>query len=97
MARSAASEMQDPQPIEVDAPAESAATAAPSGSAIVAHESMIAQMRRKFANEKRVRVKVHNDGPVPVQVNGYTFVIRENVWVEVPESVAAILDDAGYI
>lgn len=60
-------------------------------------DSMLDVMRKKFAAEPRVRVKVKNDGPVPVQVNGYSFLIRENVWVEVPESVAAILDEAGYI
>lgn len=62
-----------------------------------AQDSLIDVMRKKFAAEPRVRVKVKNDGPVPVQVNGYSFLIRENVWVEVPESVAAILDEAGYI
>jgi len=59
--------------------------------------SMVDQMRDKFAAERRVKVKVHNDGPVSVQVNGYTFLIREKVTVEVPESIRDILDDAGYI
>lgn len=62
-----------------------------------AADSMLDIMRKKYAAEPRVRVKVKNDGPVTVQVNGYSFLIRENVWVEVPESVRDILDEAGYI
>lgn len=62
-----------------------------------AADSVLDVMRKKYAAEPRVRVKVKNDGPVTVQVNGYSFLIRENVYVEVPESVRDILDDAGYI
>ena len=89
---------QDPAPIEVEAPA---APAAPSPAvqtqATIAQQSMLNVMREKFAAERRVPVKIHNDGPVSVQVNGYSFLIRENVKVEVPESVAELLDEAGYI
>lgn len=91
--------MQDPTPIEI--PGAPAAVPGPSAAvqleATVGRESMLNVMRDKFKTEKRVRVKVKNDGPVPVQINGYSFLIMENVWVEVPESVADILDAAGYI
>lgn len=93
-------EPQDPTPMEgTAAPAYAPATPSPAvqTEATVAQQSMLNVMRDKFAAEKRVKVKIKNDGPVPVQVNGYSFLIRENVWVEVPESVAAILDEAGYI
>lgn len=100
MAKSAEALMQDPTPIEVpQAPVGSAPapTSKATAAAIESQQSMLNIMRDKFAVEKRVPVKVHNDGPVFVQVNGYSFLIRENERVEVPESVAAILDEAGYI
>lgn len=97
MARSAVDQMQDPTPMEGSEPVAGVATPAVQAQANAAHKSMLNTMRDKFAKEKRVRVKVHNDGPVTVQINGYTFLIREGVPVEVPESVATILDQAGYI
>lgn len=88
----------DPTPIEVEAPPSSAGpSAAVQTQAILAQQSMLNVMRDKYASEPRVRVKVHNDGPVSVQVNGYSFLIREGIAVEVPESVAELLDAAGYI
>jgi hypothetical protein len=97
----ATAQPQDPKPIQVDGAAPAVAAPAPSGAivteATLGRESMLNVMRDKYKTEKRVRVKVHNDGPVQVQVNGYSFLIRENVPVEVPESVAEILDQAGYI
>jgi len=98
MARSEAP--QDPQPIVVDdqvAPASAAPTPAVQTEAVVAQQSMLNVMRDKYKTEKRVRVKVHNDGPVSVQVNGYSFLIADGVPVEVPESVAELLEAAGYI
>jgi len=93
---------QDPQPIVVDDPgASTEATTEPSAAvktnATVLQQSMLNVMRDLYRVEPRRRVKVHNDGPVQVQVNGYSFLIREGVPVEVPESVADILEDAGYI
>jgi hypothetical protein len=90
---------QDPTPIEVEGAPVSVPASPPSAvaQATSGRVSMLNIMRDKFKNEKRVRVKVHNDGPVQVQVNGYSFLIRENTPVEVPESVAEILEDAGYI
>lgn len=59
--------------------------------------SMIDNMRDHFKDMPRVRVKVRNDGDVPVQVNGYTFIIQCNVDVDVPVQVADILREADYI
>jgi len=97
-------QMQDPTPIEIEDPLSGEvvpAVAAPSpatrAGATLRQVSMLDKMRDKYKVEKRVRVKIHNDAPVQVQVNGYSFLIRENVPVEVPESIAEILEDAGYI
>ena len=94
-------EPQDPKPIEVEDPFAGLAPVSPTPAtkieAQAAQESILNIMRDKFAVEPRVRVKVHNDGPVPVQINGYSFLIQEGVWVEVPESVRDALDEAGYI
>ena len=94
---------QDPQPIVIEgdpaapAPASGQSAEALKAAAQAEQQSMLNVMRDKYAAEPRVRVKVHNDGPVQVQVNGYSFLIREGVPVMVPESVAEILEDAGYI
>ena len=62
-----------------------------------AQRSMIDRMKVHFASQPKRRVKVRNDGPVTVQVNGYSFLIQENVPVDVPSQVADMLDEAGYI
>lgn len=62
-----------------------------------AQRSLLNVMRDKFAAEKRVPVKIRNDGDVFVQVQGYSFLIKPNVKVEVPESLVPILEEAGYI
>ena len=62
-----------------------------------AQRSMLNVMADKFAREKRVPVKVRNDGDVFVQVNGYSFLIKPNAKVEVPESIVPLLEDAGYL
>ena len=62
-----------------------------------AHLSMIDRMRAHYKTEKRVRVKVRASHDVPVQVNGYTFVVQPNVYVDVPESIALLLEEADYI
>lgn len=59
--------------------------------------SRIDEMREYFKTQKRVRVKVRNDADVPVQINGYTFIIQANVPVDVPVDVAEQLENAGYI
>jgi hypothetical protein len=89
----------EPTPMEGSEPEPGAASPEVAAAATAARMSMLTVMREKFAVEKRVRVKVksHNAQPVPVQVNGYTFLIQPDKWVEVPESVADLLDQAGYI
>lgn len=59
--------------------------------------SRIDEMREYFKTQKRVRVKVRNDADVPVQINGYTFIVQANVPVDVPVDVADQLEQAGYI
>jgi hypothetical protein len=61
------------------------------------HRSMIDVMRDVLKAQPKRRVRVRSDGDVPVQINGYSFLIQPNVWVEVPEQVAEMLDDGGYL
>ena len=63
----------------------------------VARQNMLGIMREKFANEARVPVKLRNDGDVFVSINGYSFLIKPNVKVMVPESLVQHLEDAGYL
>lgn len=37
------------------------------------------------------------DVVVPVCINGYTYQIKRGEWVDVPEEVARILEEAGYM
>lgn len=62
------------------------------------HESMLNVMRDYFAAQPKVRIRVPKEkGNVPVQVNGYTFLIAAGEYVEVPRDVADILEAAQYI
>lgn len=81
-------------PVEVVTPVE-APEAVPA--AEESHRSMMRYMADKFAKEKRVTVKIRNDSDVFCQVNGYSFLIKPNKKVEVPESLIPILEEAGYI
>lgn len=51
----------------------------------------------------KIRIKIpldplnKEDMVVPVVINGHTWAINRGQSVEVPEQVAAILEDAGYI
>ena len=52
--------------------------------------------------EKKVRIKIpkmkdRQDTTVPVGINGYFIDVPVNETTEVPESVAALLENAGYI
>lgn len=79
-------------------PAVEAITApATSDSAERAHQSLIDRMRVELAAQPKRTVKVRNDGDVFVQINGYSFLIQPDVKVSVPEPVADLLDEAGYI
>lgn len=63
----------------------------------VARVSRLDTMKAYFKEQPRTRVKVRNDGDVSVQINGYTFVVQANVFVDVPIDVAAALEAADYI
>lgn len=50
--------------------------------------------------KRRIKIKPKNDKdkePVPVGINGYFYYINKGETVEVPESVALILEEADYI
>ena len=63
--------------------------------------SLIDEMKKYFRAERAKgnvrKVKIHNDSDVPVQINGYTFLVQKGVSVEVPNDVADLLEEAGYI
>lgn len=62
------------------------------------HDSMLNRMRQYFAVQPRVRVRVPKEkGNVPVQINGYTFLIAAGEYVEVPRDVADALEAGNYI
>lgn len=62
------------------------------------HISLLDMMKAHYKTEPRREIKINNsDHDVSVQVNGYTFVIQPKVKVKVPESIAVLLEDAGYI
>lgn len=73
------------------------AAVVPPTSPEIARISRLDEMKKYFKTQPRVRVKVRNDGDVPVQINGYTFLVQSNVSVEVPQDVADLLEAAGYI
>jgi hypothetical protein len=54
-------------------------------------------MAEKFAKEPRREVKLRHDGDVFVSINGYSFLIKPNVKVKVPESIIPLLEDGGYL
>jgi hypothetical protein len=62
-----------------------------------AHTSLIDTMRVHLAKQPKVEVRVHNDGDVFVQINGYSYLVQPNVKVLVPAPVAKLLDEAGYL
>ena len=57
----------------------------------------------ELANGKKVRIRLPKDKlnkedvVVPVCINGYTYQIKRGEWVDVPEEVARILEEAGYM
>ena len=52
-------------------------------------------MRDYYATQPKVTIKTRDDEWV--QVNGYTFIIKGGVRVEVPKDIADILEEAGRI
>lgn len=57
----------------------------------------------ELAKGKKVRIRLPKDKlnkedvVVPVCINGYTYQIKRGEWVDVPEEVARILEEAGYM
>ena len=57
----------------------------------------------ELAKGKKVRIRLpmdqlnKEDVVVPVCINGYTYQIKRCEWVDVPEEVARILEEAGYM
>jgi len=92
-----ATPVKDPDSVTADEHA--AAVAAPSKSN--PSDAEIVRTRRVrtgeiLAAQKKVRIRV-KDKDQWVQINGYTFYIKKNEWVMVPEAVATLLEDAGHI
>ena len=56
-----------------------------------------------YAKEPKRKIKIYlpkdskDTAPVPVIINGYSYFINKGETVEVPESVAKILEKANYI
>ena len=57
----------------------------------------------ELAKGNKVRIRLPKDQlnkedvVVPVCINGYTYQIKRGEWVDVPEEVARILEEAGYM
>lgn len=83
---------------KAEAPVEEqvAAPPAPAPQVDAAHRSMIDVMRDILHSQPKRRIKVRNDSDVFVQINGYSYLIQPNVFVEVPEQVAQMLEDGDY-
>jgi maltose-binding protein MalE len=56
---------------------------------------------KKLQKETKIKVRIKEDpkdkNDVPVCINGYIWQIKRGEFVEVPETVAKILAQAGYI
>lgn len=55
-----------------------------------------------YAREPKVRIKIASNGKkgdevIPVCINGYNYFINRGQTVEVPQTVADILEGAGYL
>ena len=61
------------------------------------------KIAKALAPQPKVRVRIpknelnEDDRVVPVSVNGYNFFINRGESVEVPQTVAELLEGAGYI
>jgi hypothetical protein len=58
-----------------------------------AFESSYKATERSLQAQKKVRIRVPVD--TRVQINGYGFYLAGKQWVEVPQQVADILEEAG--
>ncbi len=62
---------------------------------MAAHRSMFNKVRDQLRAEPKVRVRVQDD--TFVGLNGYQFLIQKGQSVEVPQTIADILEQAGRI
>lgn len=69
--------------------------AAPSPSEIAGDRAQLEHMREYFNAQPKRRVRCRNDEYV--SVNGYSFFIKANEWVNVPEDIAQMLEDGDRI
>lgn len=86
----------NPKPAQETTEQASKAGVAPiqlTGSERKQRQSTIDRMRDMFAAQPKVRVRLAED--TPVQINGYKFMIKGKVTVEVPELVAEVLEQSG--
>lgn len=74
----------------------------------IKNPDMVGEIVEKATGEelskgKKVRIRLPKDKlnkedvVVPVCINGYTYQIKRGEWVDVPEEVARILEEAGYM
>lgn len=64
--------------------------------------SVIKRTKALLEAEPKIKVKIRAMGkddtaPVPVVINEYCLLIKKGEYVEVPESVAKMLEEANYI
>lgn len=65
-------------------------------------QEMMDETKAQLDKEPKVRIKLRLDksgkaSSVPVCINGYIYLIRRGEAVEVPQTVAEILENADYI
>ena len=70
--------------------------------ALESETSVIKKTKALLDAEPKVRVKIRATGkgdnaPIPVVINEYCIRIKKDEYVEVPESVAKMLEEANYI
>lgn len=61
------------------------------------HMNHKAAMKAHLDAQPKVPVKIHADGDVFVQANGYGYIIKPKVTVHVPQQIAEMLEAADYI
>lgn len=66
-------------------------------------DKMAQQFGEQLSKQPKVKVIIPidplnpKDDSVPVCINGYTYQIKRNTPVDVPETVAQILQESGYL
>lgn len=66
-------------------------------------DAMVKEFGAEMAKLPKVKIIVPidplnpKDEAVPVGINGYNYLIKRGVAVEVPETIAQILEESGYL